>query len=480
MTSEKNINRILLSAISFAFIYIVARASSIDITHDEAYSFYNMKKFWYAEALCTGNTHWMNSLAIKFAILLKSEKLWQIRWFTILSAFVFLLLVYKWIKSEKEPSLKVFICAVLVFNPYIIDYFSIARGYAAGLTFQSLGLFLFFSSLKNENKRLQFMALVFSGLSAMSNFSFIYFFFAFCLIYFTRFYFSKGLWFLKTSSFYRDLIFSAGIAGLVGRAFRFMTKCSNDVVGAGTPFFNEFFEVVPDGLIYKKLHIDIHSLDLLGFVAFTIVVLSVVYGIATYRRHQNQIYLYSSSILLIILLVIFINFYAFKVVLPYYRSAVFLFPTTAICFIYFVFYVFKSITLKRLALYTTSILLFLNLLLSINFKWVFDFDIQANLKDSFDYTQNLGAKHVGISPELYGGFRNYYQMTDNFKYSFTGEQINTNLPKGLGTNTEKLKEFDYIILFPPYNLSYYRNNKICFKAEKIFKETGTIILKVEN
>ena len=42
---------------------------SVDVTNDEAYSFYIMKDFWYVEALCTGNTHWLNSLGIDAAIL---------------------------------------------------------------------------------------------------------------------------------------------------------------------------------------------------------------------------------------------------------------------------------------------------------------------------------------------------------------------------------------------------------------------------
>lgn len=129
-------------------------------------------------------------------------------------------------------------------------------------------------------------------------------------------------------------------------------------------------------------------------------------------------------------------------------------------------------------MYLITIVLSINFIASINFKSVFDFHIQANLKDSFDYLEKINAKHVGISPELYGGYRNYYQMTWKYHYDFFGEPIHTNLPKGVETNKNRLQEFDHIVLFPPYDMSYYRNNKASFEALKIFPETGTLILRV--
>jgi len=131
-------------------------------------------------------------------------------------------------------------------------------------------------------------------------------------------------------------------------------------------------------------------------------------------------------------------------------------------------------------MYGMSLILIINFLLSINFKWIFDFNVQANAKDCFDFLENEKAKHVGMSPEVYGSFRNYYQMTWSRSYNFFGEPINTNFPKGMGKNPNRLKEFDHIILFPPYNLSYYKNNRVSFNAEKIFPLTGIIILKVES
>ncbi|MDX2172435.1 MAG: hypothetical protein SFY56_04900 [Bacteroidota bacterium] len=474
----KTIDVFIFSVVCSLFAYVVSRAILVDITHDEAYSFYNVKHFWYVEALCTGNTHWINSLAMKSAVMLGFETLGAIRWLSILSAFIFFSIVFIWVYLEKELYIKLFILAIFLFNPYILDYFSLARGYAPGLALQTVGLFLFFQSFYTTKNYFLFLSLFFSGLSALANFSFIYFFMAFCIVYFYKRYFKLGFPFLKSKYFYRDFTYSIVIAVLVIRAFIFMTTCSNDVVGAGTPFFSEYFHVFVDGLIYLKFDTTANTLTLLSYVIFTITCMSSLYGIIWYKTHKNLMYFYTSIILAIILSVTLINCFCFNVVFPYYRSAIFLFPTTAICFVYFVSMGIRNEIIKKIGIYFISILLSLNFIFGINFKYGLDFHLNANLKDSFDYVATLHPKKVGISPELYGGFRNYYQMKSKNRYSFIGESINTNLPKGICANKNKLKEFEYIILFPPYNLSYYINNSISFKVDKLFPETGTVVLRI--
>lgn len=303
---------------------------------------------------------------------------------------------------------------------------------------------------------------------------------AFCLIYFSVFYFKYGFSFLKNKLFYRDAFYSLIISAIVIRAFMFMTKCSNDVVGAGTPFFAEYFHVFTDGLLYRKINLSQESLTICAWFTFIFLSVCCFYGIAFKRKHGHVIYFYSSLILAIIISVTFINHFCFGVVFPYYRSAIFLFPLSALCIINFLQVSIRHLNFKKFLMFVLSLALALNFILSINFKYVFDFYIQADLKDSFDYVENLGAKHVGISPELYGGYRNYYQMTYKYSYDFFGEPIHTNLPKGISDNKNRIKEFDHLILFPPYDMSYYKNNHVKFKALKIFKETGTLILKVKD
>jgi len=299
------------------FVYVAARSAFIGITHDEAYSFYNMKKFWYVEALCTGNTHWLNSAAIKLSLLFNQESAFAVRWFSVLSALVFFGITFSWIRFVKEIHFKLLIFSVVLLNPYILDYFSIARGYASGLMFQALCIFYFILAVKKYGKYFRFSALFFAGLSSLSNFSYIYFFTAFCLVYYSYYYFQHGFAFLQNKKFYRDVLYSAGISAIVIRAFVFMTTCSNDVVGAGTPLLSEYFHVFTDGLIYRKFFISIETLNVLSVIVFAIIAASFSYGIAARRRHNNKLYFYTACFLAVIIFLTFLNFFCFKVVLPY-------------------------------------------------------------------------------------------------------------------------------------------------------------------
>ena len=122
------INSIFFFLVYALMFYVVLRAVNMVITHDEAYSFYNAKHFWWVETLCTGNTHWFNFLAMKTCTLFGLEKASQLRWFSLLSSGIFLTAIYFWIKNINDLPSKVFAFSVAVLNPFLVDYLSLARG----------------------------------------------------------------------------------------------------------------------------------------------------------------------------------------------------------------------------------------------------------------------------------------------------------------------------------------------------------------
>ena len=125
-----------------------------------------------------------------------------------------------------------------------------------------------------------------------------------------------------------------------------------------------------------------------------------------------------------------------------------------------------------------SLGLIINFLGSINVKSTFDYTEQADAKKAFYYADSLGAKSVGISPELYGVFRNYYQQTNQYKFSFNGYSINVNRLQTSDSINLKLKGIDYVILFPPYNFNFYKSRAINLKQIKYYRTSGTLLLKV--
>ena len=174
-----------------------------------------------------------------------------------------------------------------------------------------------------------------------------------------------------------------------------------------------------------------------------------------------------------------LNYLCFKVVFPFYRSAQLLFFPSFMTITYFLNYNLRFRIVKTIVLIISAGLI-LNFCLSINFKYTFDYKEQADGKDCFDLVKNLKPRRVGISPEIYGLFANYYQVTDKMKYDFIGNRIETCRPVGFSKAENELAKFDYILLFPPYDLSFFKNNKVGFEAVDLSPTTKTLILGIKK
>lgn len=459
--------------------YVVARAISLVITHDEAYSFYNVKHFWHVETLCTGNTHWFNFLAIKAAVLLGLEKVSHLRWFSLVSSGIFLTITYFWIKTMKDIPTKVFAFSVALLNPYMIDYLSLARGYSTGLMFEALSILCFYLAVKLNKRNLAFWSLFFAGMSAIANFNFFYFFTAFSMIYFYRFYFKQGIIFLKNKKFYFDLLFSLGITALVLKALRFITLCSNDI-GAygGEDLINSIFYGFIETLIYRNFLVTPGVINMFAYVLFVGLVGASVYGILLNKKHKNILYTLASSLFLIILSLMVFNKWCFGVLYPNYRTTLMFYPLIALIIVGFVSSVITKSKIKTVIVYALGFMLIGNFVMSISLTKTFDYNQQQDSKTSFTYLESSGAKKVGIDPYLYGVFRNYYQQTEHLKFSFTGECLNLFTPSRPNYGNHKLSDFDYLVLYPPYNLSFYKNDPVKLQVIKYYKNTGTVVVKV--
>lgn len=481
----QNIKTRFIANIIFFFLiyalmfYVVARTISLVMTHDEAYSFYNVKHFWYVETLCTGNTHWFNFLAIKGVVILGLEKASQLRWFSVFSAGVFLTSAYFWIKSLKDFPTKFFAFAIALLNPFLIDYLSLARGYTTGLMFESLALICVSIAIKNNKRNMATLSLFFAGMAAIANFNFFYFFAAFSVLYFYRFHLKQGLDFIKQKLFYAEWIYVLAIAWLVLRALKFMTECSNDIGNyGGEELVTSVFAGMIDTHIYGQFHSN--ALQLLAYLFFAVVVGTSLYGILAFKKHKLIWYRLSGSVLLIMFALMVFNKWCFDVLYPTYRTCLMLYPLIALILVGFVSSIVTTKKIKAVILYVFSAIMAIHFITTINFSKTFDYYQQEDSKLCFDYLKSIGAKKVGLTGELYGVYRNYYQMTEQYKYPFAAEQLNTQVVLRDNYNAHKIKDYNYLVLFPPYNMSFYKNQGIHLKGMKYFGRTGTLVVRVVN
>lgn len=472
-------NTIFFFLVYAIMFYVVVRAVSMVMTHDEAYSFYNAKHFWWVETLCTGNTHWFNFLAMKTSVLFGLEKTSQLRWFTLLSSGVFLTTVYFWIKSLKDIPTKVFAFAFTLLNPFLIDYLSLARGYSTALMFEVLSIVCYYLSSNNKKSNLSTLSLFFAGMAAIANFNFFYFFAAFSLLYFYKYYLKQGFGFFREKLFYLELIYFIGISALVIKALQFITTCSNDIGAYGA---NDLVTGVFMGYVHTWIYHDgilsISIIQILAYVLCVVIIIGSIYGIRFSKLHKCAWYTFASSLLLIMLGLTIFNKWCFDVLYPTYRTTFMFYPVIAMVLVGFMNTVLTKPKLKAIVTYSISTLLAIHFFTTISLHKSFDYWQQADTKVCFAYLDSIGAKKVGIAPELFGVYRNYYQLTDKYKFKFDGKSINTAFPNGLDASQKELQQYEYLVLFPPYNLSFYKNNGVKLRGVRHFKSTGTLVVRV--
>lgn len=125
---------LLVTFVLWGFIGI--HAFSMDITHDEAYSFGLVKANNFRAMPGTANTHWLNSFFMKVSSMLLGNEPGFLRLHSVLAFPFFSWGIWKLSPLIPQKPLQYIFCALALFNPYVLDFFALARGYGMAVTFQ--------------------------------------------------------------------------------------------------------------------------------------------------------------------------------------------------------------------------------------------------------------------------------------------------------------------------------------------------------
>lgn len=165
-------NRIILASIMSALIvYVVFRAFHISFTHDECLSYQILKGD--AGLAKTANNHFINTWLMSVFYGLFGARELVLRLPNVLAFMLYCFFAYKLLSKVDNLFLMLTGLALLVLNPYLIDFFCLARGYGLSLGFGMAAVYYLFRQEGYASYR-QFikgfsLALLFSLLSAASN-----------------------------------------------------------------------------------------------------------------------------------------------------------------------------------------------------------------------------------------------------------------------------------------------------------------------
>jgi hypothetical protein len=183
---SNNMYKLLVICISISlFAYVAYRAYYLSITFDEVWTFdlasQSIKDICSAKRnFSSANNHILNSILIKPCLYLFGHHVWVLRLPNVLSYLFYLLgsfILVGQMSNQNSLRLVGFICLNL--NLYLLDFFSLSRGYGLANSFEMMSIALVFIYFKNGKLKHISWSFLFATLSVLANFTWINFFIPF-------------------------------------------------------------------------------------------------------------------------------------------------------------------------------------------------------------------------------------------------------------------------------------------------------------
>lgn len=169
---------ILLTGFFFLF-YIGNRADKLSMTHDES-STTNVVDGTYSNIMFaknmfgTANNHILNSLLLKKSVTLFGWHEWSIRLPNVL-CFVLYFIAVVLLMQRMSRNNFIRLAGVLLFcTPhFIVDYFSLARGYGMAVAFELMGLYLLVRYFQERKEKYITLSFIMAALAVYANFTWL-------------------------------------------------------------------------------------------------------------------------------------------------------------------------------------------------------------------------------------------------------------------------------------------------------------------
>lgn len=156
------------------------RAYKLSFTHDEAISYTDYTYQSYGALLdppnTSANNHILNSWAMRFMRANFNSSALALRLPNVLAFIMYFLFSALWLRQFRNRLLQVSGIILLCLHPYLLDFFSLARGYGLAIGFMTGSLFNLDKYLKNNSATALFCTLLFGILAVLSNLALLNYF----------------------------------------------------------------------------------------------------------------------------------------------------------------------------------------------------------------------------------------------------------------------------------------------------------------
>lgn len=458
----------------FLLSYVGYRAYSLSFTHDESLSYTIIKgdQIWKD----TANNHQLNTDLMKVMSNISGDSELSLRFPNVLLFIVFLFFSFNLLKHSDNIWIMISGLILMVINPFVLDYFSLARGYGLSIGFMTASLyFLLKGNIKIDRfgsfiKDLVF-SMIFAGLAVRSNLSLINFYIALLIIFIGRFIYmrQKGAG-LKRNEY---LIFACIIVLCVIPVYfsieRLLWLNSLNQLFFGTDNFDDTFNSVIISSLYNR-----ENSPVVGYIKFTLLGLFIsgfVYAIIK-KKFFSRFFTMILTISIIIL-GLYTEFFFFGGKFPKERTAIFFIPLFTIFFYYFSEDIIMSLKGRKKTVIAVIFFIIIgtsvifNFSKSANLTYAYTWDYDANTKAVMKLLEiktanplNKDRKFTISNNWLFEPSLNYYIKSRNLNF----EKTNRN---GISQSTDfvydftadfNLQGFGILAIYPETKTSLYQNS----------------------
>ncbi|MCB9308575.1 MAG: hypothetical protein H6567_00780 [Lewinellaceae bacterium] len=319
------------------FFLIIREAIFLPLTHDE-YStiLVSYQPLWdiitYKDPI--PNNHILNTILLKCNIIIFGDHLISNRLHNILSFipyFVFSVLIAR--KLSRNTILSMMFVLMVNFQPFVLDFFCVTRGYGLSIAFQMASLYYALEYISNSHSKHYGLALLFGAIGVMANFTLLNFYIP--LLGLLIYYSFKGNSHQKQHNFKKELVLGLGITLLLALIsilpISKMVNTNQFVFWSSNNFFNDtivpLFTSLRVGVFYFHWSHTVYSIVLIVLLSFLVLLVAFV---SKNNLRKNKYLLFSSFLLLLVLIYNNMQFYLLKVPFLNARTSLFFVPLVAL------------------------------------------------------------------------------------------------------------------------------------------------------
>jgi len=389
--------------------YLVARAIILPITIDEGGTFYNAvpRSFWdiitYVDP--SPNNHILNTLLIKFFVAIFGTHSLVVRLPNIFAFILYYSVAVLWLKKLSNNKLFV-IFGIVVFtcNPYLLDFFALARGYGLSIAFMFFSMYLIYQYFNSKQIKWIFYAFFAAALAVYSNFTLLNYYLS--LLTVCSILLLQDNWNKAVKILFKQYLILFGItlilAILCYTPLKQIASTGQLRYWSSNGFYSDTFIPLLKSMVYANGWFV--AFDLRFFVVFVIILLLLIGSFTLLKLIKQKFNFtadflaFSFMVLIGTLVVILLQFYLLATPFLNARGAVFLYLLFVIPFVYLSNLIYKKNNKwKNFIIIPFMVIGIYHFLNSINFyncrEWWFD----ADTKNVMNY---LSSKQEGESVTL--------------------------------------------------------------------------------